>query len=305
MLATHTTATAALIALFGASVLVQRGAPPTDVFLATLRVRGDGLTLGKPVNISESPGYDNQPSFTPDSAAVLFTSVRGAGRTDPATSAASGSDIYRYDIRTKQLTQVTSTTESEYSPTVAPDGKSFSVIQVEADGTQRLWRFPLDGGPAALVLADIKPVGYHAWIGESALALFVLGQPPTLQVADTRTGRAEVVAKGIGRSLQRIPGGGISFVRIEADAAPMIMELQPSTKSVTPLVRAMQGVREPDLAWTPEGWLLLAHAGSLHGWRRGDAAFRPLAELEALGLRGVSRLAVSPDSRYIALVAQP
>ena len=41
------------------------------------------------------------------------------------------------------------------------------------------------------MLADVKPVGYHAWADDHTLALFVLGQPATLQLADTRTGKAE------------------------------------------------------------------------------------------------------------------
>ena len=99
------------------------------------------VEIGKPINISNSPGYDNQPSFTPDGAAVLFTSVRGERKPDPANSAATGSDIYRYDIAPARLSQVTNTPEAEYSPTVTPDGRHISVIRVEADGTQRLWRF--------------------------------------------------------------------------------------------------------------------------------------------------------------------
>ena len=145
------------------------------------------IEIGKPINISNSPGYDNQPAFTPDGQSVLFTSVRGGRKPDPANSAATGSDIYRYEIATERLSQVTNTPEAEYSPTVTPDGGHISVIRVEADGTQRLWRFALDGTQPELVLRDIKPVGYHAWGSASALVLFVLGQqgqPATLQVAD-------------------------------------------------------------------------------------------------------------------------
>jgi hypothetical protein len=66
---------------------------------------------------------------------------------------------------------------------------------------------------------NVKPVGYHAWADDHTLALFVLGQPATLQIADTRTGTARVIARDIGRSIQRIPGStpvsSISFVQRE------------------------------------------------------------------------------------------
>jgi Tol biopolymer transport system component len=118
--------------------LLQTAPPDTEIYLATFSTASGRVTIGPPVDISNNPGYDNQPSFTPDGRSVLFTSVRGARQTDPANSAASGSDIYRYDIESQQVTRVTDTPESEYSPIVTPDGTHFSTIRVEADGTQRL-----------------------------------------------------------------------------------------------------------------------------------------------------------------------
>ena len=117
-----------------------------------LSVQGGRVEIGKPVNISDSPGYDNQPSFTPDGASVLFTSVRPERKPDPANGAAIGSDIYRYDLAGKTISRVTNTPESEYSATVTPDARHISVIRVESDGTQRLWQFTLDGSEPTVLL---------------------------------------------------------------------------------------------------------------------------------------------------------
>jgi WD40 repeat protein len=293
--------------LLAVTVLAQ-GPPATEVFLATLKVDGETVTIQAPLNISNNPGYDNQPSFTPDGASVLFTSVRGDRKPDPANSASIGSDIYRYDIASKQIAQVTNTPESEYSPTVTPDGRHMSVVRVESDGTQRLWRFTIDGKTPELVLADVKPVGYHAWADPNTLALFVLGEPPTLQLADVRTGKAQVVAKDIGRSIQRIPNGGISYVQRENKAgatALTVLELIPASRQTTVLVRVPPNINQPDLTWTPDGMLLMASGGKLYGWRRGQAEMKVVADLDTIGLRGVSRLAVSPRNDRIAFVAQP
>jgi hypothetical protein len=296
----------------GVGTNVQNPQPAPEVFVLPFLASGGTVTLGKPANISNNPGYDNQPSFTPDGKAVLFTSVRGDRKPDPKIPAQTRSDIYRYDLASGALTQVTTTAESEYSPTYMGDGH-ISVIQVEPDGTQRLWKFPLAGGAPRVILPDVKPVGYHAWADADTLALFVLGapgtrEPPTLQLAKVSTGKSEIVATGVGRSILKIPQGGISFVQVETiDGATRatIKELDPATKRVTALVPVMEGANAPDLAWTPDGLLLAAHAGTLYGWRRGDAAFAVLADLESLGLRGVTRLAVSPTGDRLALVAQP
>src|SRR5439155_1522031 len=54
--------------------IVQPAPPPdTEIFLATLSLQATPA-VGRPANITRSPGYDNQPSFTPDGAAIFFTS---------------------------------------------------------------------------------------------------------------------------------------------------------------------------------------------------------------------------------------
>src|SRR5882672_6610513 len=139
--------------------------PASDIFVIDLRMEGK-LRVGQPLKITSAVGYNNQPSFLPDGESILYTSIREKQ-----------ADIYRYDLRAAATTQVTNTPESEYSPTLMPDKKSISVVRVEGDGTQRLWQFPLAGGGPSLILENIKPVGYHLWVDDNTLALFVLGKP--------------------------------------------------------------------------------------------------------------------------------
>ena len=296
--------------------------PDTEIYLASLSPAGRTFTVGPPVNISRNPGYDNQPSFTADGRHILFSSVRAKPPAATAGTAASGppaTDIFRYDISSRSMFRVTNTPEGEFSPTVMPDGQYISVVRVEADGTQRLWRVPDRDtkGETSVILPDVKPVGYHAWIDARTVALFVLGereQAATLQVADTQTGKAQIVASNIGRSLQRTPSGAISFVQREApspDTPPALMVKQltrakaPEQASMTvePLVRPPSGATEPDVAWTPDGTLLVAVNSVLYRWRAGDAGWTAVANLGAFGLREVSRLAVSPKGDRMAIVA--
>src|SRR4051794_24559661 len=291
-----------LALVFALPALFQAPPPPdTEIFLAPLSA-GASAAVGAPVNISRSPGYDNQPSFTPDGSAILFPSIRGGG---------TQTDISRYDVGSAATTRVTTTAESEYSPTVTPDGAHISVIRVEADGTQRLWRFTPHRRDPELGVTAGKPGGYHAWVDDHTIALFILGTKSSLQIADTRAGNADSFVPGINRSIQRIPGGHtISFVqrlppeREGAVPALKISELDPTSHNVTPLINAVAGAKEADLAWTPDGMLLMAEKDVLYGWKRGEPAWRRLADLAALGLHGVTRIAVSPRGDRIAFVTQ-
>jgi len=284
------------IALTALSLAAAQGSPGTDIFLAGLRARGAGdrVEVGAPVNVTHRPGYDNQPFFTPDGRTFLFTSV-----TDGQA------DIWRYDIAAARSVQLTKTTpESEYSATPLPDGSGFSVVRVEADSTQRLWRFDWDGGHPALVLAGVKPVGYHAWGDANTVALFVLGDTATLQVADLPSGAATPVARNIGRGVQRIPGTGarISFVQKGPDSTWAVAELDLATRQVRTLVRTLPGVDQ--YAWTPAGVLLMAKGAKLYQWSpaRGPE-WEEVADFTAQGLAGITRLAVSPRGDRLALVA--
>ena len=157
------------------------------------------------------------------------------------------------------------------------------------------------------MLDSIKPVGYHAWGDARTVALFVLGSPPTLQIADPRTpgARGEIVARDIGRSLQRVPGReAIAFVQRDSALGAWIKEVDLRTRAVTPLVRAMDGA--DFFTWTPGGIVLMARGTTLYQWnpRRG-AVWEAVADFAAAGLTNVTRLAVSPSGDRLALVAVP
>ena len=267
--------------------------PATDIFIADLTTTPGGkLKLGQPLKITNWAGYNNQPSFLPDGKSILYTSIRGKQ-----------ADIYRYDIRAVSTTQVTNTPESEYSPTLMPDGKSISVVRVEADGTQRLWKFPLAGGASSLILENIKPVGYHLWVDGDTLALFVLGKPNTLQLVDLRSGKAEVIADNPGRIVRRVPHENkFSFVHKVSDQEWLIKTFDLKSRSIETFIKTFPGVE--DYAWTPAGVLLMANGAKVFARKKSDWAWVEVADFANAGLKNITRIAVSPKGDRIAVVSR-
>ena len=253
------------------------------------------VQVGAPLNITDRPGYDNQPSFTTDGSSVFFTSVREDAQ----------ADIYRYEFATKRTVRITtSAPESEYSATSMDRGKAISVIRVERDSTQRLWKVPVDGGASTIILERVKPVGYHAWADDHTLALFVLGSPNTLQVADTRTGKADTITTNIGRSLHRIPRGSrVSFVHKVAESEWWIVSLDPRSRQTARLVKMPEGVE--DYAWLPDGSVVCGRGSKLLRWSGvATADWLEIADLSSAGIKGITRLAVSARGDRIAFVAE-
>ncbi len=270
----------------------------TDIYLAPLRMVRDSLIVGPAVNATRRAGYDNQPSFSPDSRSILYTASDSAGR----------ADIWRLDIASDEVARVTNTPESEYSPTVMPDGKRFSVIRVERDSAQRLWSFALDGSDPQLVLRNLKPVGYHAWLDNTHLVTFVLGSPSTLHAINRDGTGDEILARDIGRSLHRIPQRpAFSYTQRDSATKKLWIISRPVGSRLTS--RLLPAPEDNEFhTWTPDGQLLTATGGVLVRWnfvREPVGAWIPVANLASNGVKNVSRLAVSPNGRWLAFVAEP
>ena len=282
--------------------------PPTEIYLAPF-VEGEGkakrvlfLTFDStgvgvrdPINITNNPGYDNQPQFLADSSGLLFASQRDGVQTD----------IYKYEIATKKTTRVTNTPENEYSPTITPDGRMFTTVRgVE----QRLWRFNADGSDAGLAYAHKGLIGYHAWLSPTRIGTFILGAdgaPSTLQLIDLPTGSADVIASNIGRSLHTRPGKGtLSFVDKSDKDVWAIKELDPATRKISTVTIALDD--SEDMAWTPKGAIVMGAGSKLYAWipAEGDR-WIPLADFKKFGITAITRVAVSPDGKWIAIVSTP
>lgn len=280
------------MAALTAASLPAQSPPAADIWLADLAVRDGHVQVGTPVNVTARPGYDNQPAFFADGSGFYYTHIAGGQ-----------ADVWRYDIATGRSTRVTETSESEYSPRPLRDGPGFSVVRVEADSTQRLWRFAPDGSAPTVVLSDLRPVGYYAWASPTRVAAFVLGTPNALVVANVATGRADTMARDIGRSLQSIPGRpAASFVQWVSDGEAWLAEVDVSTRAILRLIPLPRGAEFH--AWLPHGIVITAVDTKLYEWAplRGGR-WRRVADLKRAGLRGITRLAVSPNGSRLAIVA--
>lgn len=269
--------------------------PATGIHLVPLDGTGNSLAAGPAKAMAPAPGYDNQPFFTPDGKAVLFTSERASDQTE----------IFRYDLVTGEVQRLTDTWESEYSPTPLPGG-GFSVVRVEPDGTQRLWRFDATGTKASLVLPNVPGVGYHAWGGkdQGRLALFILGEPPTLQIAEVAAGTAKMAVSDIGRALHPIPGRPAWSFVAPRDGRAWVQEISWETGEVRPVAPTLTADGDHDLAWMPDGTLLMAEGSVVHSWDGEAQSWRKVRDFAADGVEGITRLAVSPAGDQLALVVR-
>ncbi|MCP3961392.1 MAG: M20/M25/M40 family metallo-hydrolase [bacterium] len=262
--------------------------PSTDIYLLTV----DGTAVGEVTQVTDREGYDNQPRFLPDGSGVVYSSMGSGGKTD----------IQLFDPASGETRTLVATAESEYSPTPIPGRDAVSVVRDYGNQVQQLWAFPLDGGDGELLLPGVNPIGYHAWVNEKDVILFVLGEPSTLQIASVGPGAGRVVAESPGRALAQIPGTNeMSFVDKREDAW-WLTAIDPASGATRRLVETPEG-RE-DYAWAPDGSLWMGDDSRLYRWTDDDEGFISVADLDAHGIYGVTRLAFSPDGSRLAIVGQ-
>lgn len=261
----------------------------TDVWIVSLATRGDTLTLGEPRNLTQRPGYDNQPAFVPNGSAILYTSIREDAQ----------ADIWRVSASGGAPSRLTVTTESEYSATPMPGARGFSVIRVEADSTQRLWEFDWYGTARSVILPALKPVGYHVWVNPRQLGAFVLGSPNALVLADVSSGVVDTLARGIGRAFAQVPGReAFTFVHFHGDTS-VIGEVDAQTRGVRRVTNPPPGGEYHVLL--PPGVIIASSGSRLFQWKGGT--WSVLADLSAYGVRNITRLALSPQRDQLAFVA--
>jgi hypothetical protein len=225
-----------LLSFFSLSALAAGCAhanmPKSQILLADLNTPyGVQVTI-----VSDKTSYNNQPYLINDD--LYFTH-------EVITNNQSQTDIAHYNLTTREITNLTNTPVSEYSPTLMPNKTSLSAIVVEADSKQKLWQYPLDTQSAPSRIFDwIEPVGYHAWGIKNDLVMFILGQPHTLQYTSVDAAKGEIAASDISRTLIYNHNAAMFLFSYTKNDEHILASFNPQNKQVSDLLRLPTQVQD-------------------------------------------------------------
>lgn len=263
--------------------------PDCDIWLLDIKDSAGQLLFHNPVNITSRKGYDNQPAFSPDGKYILYSSQRDSG---------GSTDIYKYDLKTKQTTQFTKTPTSEYSPAFTPDGKYISVVMVEKDSAQRLWKFSLAGGVPICIMKNVDSIGYHCWLNKDSIAVFVLTKPSfTLQIATVNSQKRRVIADSIGRCM-RMRDGNLWYT---TKAGHFWNVYEYSLKSKTAYIKGM--IESEDYCFYGKEIWSCSDNTIVAGYMNSKAGATEIINLWPLGIFKASRITISPNGKKLAVVS--
>jgi hypothetical protein len=283
-----------------AALLSAQRLPHHDLLLFSINQRPDSLWhLFAPrfLTAFNPKGYNNQPQFF--SPYEIYLTVQQPSDTTQT-------DIYALDLLLNTITRITATATPEYSPTRMPDGRRFSVVRVETDGSQRLWALPIDRASAGYpLLPEVNNVGYHCWLRDTLLALFLVGESTNhvLAIAGLASANPHRIAVGIGRCLQKTADGRLAFAQ-KLNAQEAFLKLyHPVQGTVETVVRMPAGTE--DFALLPDGSYLAGDGNRLLQFHpRRQNTWVPIADLSPYGVQKISRVAVSPEGHLLAVVVE-
>lgn len=263
----------------------------TEVFLVDITNTKDGIALVQLKNISNNAGYDSQPYFY-DNNTVLFPSSRNHQ-----------TDIKSYTISTDENAWKTNTASgSEYSPLKIPNKEAVSAIRLDKNGLQRLYSYDFTNETSQILLKDIK-VGYHVWYNQNILVSAVLVEDSMdLVVSDLEKNTNQTVHKNVGRSLHKIPNSNlIGFISVENNATT-IKSLNPITGDIK-IIKSLP-ILITDICWLSENKILIPDDKIIAQFNTLDDSISILHQFQENEINGISRMAISPDGKHLALVSE-
>lgn len=275
--------TALCTLLFCAIGLAQM--PKNDLILFDFKKVNQEYIVDNPrlLNKFNLDSYNNQPSFF-DANTLYFTSV---------TEGKTQSDIYAVDLLRKKYWQVTDTPDGEYSPTLMPTKRHFSlIVQEDQTNTQRLWQFPVDQSDLGRDLfPGITGVGYHCWIDRENAAMFIVGEPHKLIIANKTTQEQETILEDIGRGLRANKRGLLYFVHKVNDNSWMLKRYNPSNNSISTIVQTPGKVEDFELM--QDETIIMGSGSDLYAYHPDfSTEWKKIASLSDLNIDNITRISI-------------
>lgn len=263
----------------------------TEVWLGPLDMRNGRFVIGDMRNISNHPGYDNQPAFFRDGASVVFSS-----EVDSVAETGLGIQAVRYQIGNGKTTKLTKV--RGFSPTPTPDGKSIMTLR---EGT--VWLYDLAGGRSRVLLPEVKTAGYFTRMNDERWILFMNEEQRHIAVWDGQ--KLNRIVPNAVTAPYRIPGeDAVTFVVQEGDSKKLMrLELAADSGRVLATIPFKTGGHH---VWTSRGTLLMASGNAIHEWNPAKPGEWPVVHrFSEPDLQGITRIALSPAEDRIAVVSVP
>ena len=265
----------------------------TEVFVFDISPAYEGFELFNARNVSNNEGYDNQPSFISDD--VLVYAGNNNGQTD----------ISEYDFKTQVKSWANSQTSgSEYSPQKFPNSKDLAAVRLDQDGKQRLYKYNADAATSTELLENLE-VAYFAFYNQEKIIATVLSEKEMdLVMIDLKSKTANTLFKNAGRGLQKIPKtNSMAYTLVNEEGNLDLYAMDMTSKDSFFICELPADIQ--DFVWLNDTQILTGKGSTLYIYDTlGESEWARVSSLEEYGIKNITRMAISPDGKKLAIVAE-
>lgn len=273
--------------------------PSTDVYLFDLELNDGQVILenARLLTANNPESYNNQPYFIGDE---LFITAQSQAEDNQERK----TDIYAFHIEKKEQRRITWTNaRSEYSPMPVPNSSDLSFVCVEEDETQRIWKVSQEAdGPPSLFLENLVNVGYYLWLDYEYIVSFIVGEPHSLVLYNTKSNESSMITQKPGRGLQLMPNGNLAYVSKPYNDKWLINEYNLKDASSTPIIPCL--AKAEDFIFLEDGTIIMASGPKLYEFAYPNGLrWKEIADFSGIGITKITRLAINKETSKLALVS--
>lgn len=246
-------------------------------------------------NMSNNDAYDSQPSFY-DNNTIVYAGTQ-SDNTEIIMSSVHNKIKVRYNFKR--------TEGGEYSPQLIPNSDRIAAVRLDKNGKQRLYDYTSGKDVVTEVIEGLQ-VAYFAYHDkETILASVLSGGNLDLVIANVKTQQVDTLLQKSGRSIHRIPGkNDMSYTLLNEEGNYDIYQLDMDTRESFFVTQLPTGIQ--DHIWMDDSKLLCGSGERLYVYDLfGKGTWKEIADLSAYNIKDITRLALSPDGKRLALVAEP
>ena len=264
-----------------------------EVFVLDISFAYEGLELLNARNVSNNEGYDNQPSFISNEALVF------AGNNNGQT------DISEYNFTSNLQKWVNSKTDgSEYSPQKFPSNNDVAAVRLDKDGKQRLYKYNSETGNSSELIKNLQVAYFTFYNNEKILATVLSGEGMDLVLIDLKAKSVDTLFKNAGRSLQKIPKTNSMAYTLVNEAENLDLYVLDMDSQESYFICELPFGTQ-DFVWLNDTQLLTGIGSKLYMYDTlGLPEWNKVASLDEYGINNITRMAISPNGKKLALVAE-
>lgn len=262
----------------------------SKVFIFNFLQKENTIVLSDCTEIPNQHGYNNQPAFISDDKILFSSENKGS------------TDIRKYNFQTKELIWLSKTEGGEYSPQAIPNSENIAAVRLDPDGLQRLYEYHIKNNSISTIIDEIAIAYFLFYNSNNILATVLNKNGMDLVKIDLSIEKVDTLASGAGRSISKIPKTNLMSYTLYNENNQLDLYTFDFETGSSVFICQLPG-HVQDYIWLNDSQILAGSENQLFMYDTwSESKWTLSGTVEKFGISDITRIALSPDGKKIAIV---